>query len=152
MVIVVPVMFRFACSLLCYVVLYPVIMFYLLVFPFICLCLLVVHVDVGDGLRCMTAVCPEYRCYACSIASSWLNACMSWHYDAGYFHFKSNLIITQLEYVVDRVMVPLNRVFPSATTFAGMGRPLFVSLSCLRSVPPTRAGYGRAVRWPGKQA
>ena len=44
--------------------------------PFICLCLLVVHVDVGDGLRCMTAVCSECRCYACSIASSWLNACM----------------------------------------------------------------------------
>ena len=44
--------------------------------PFICLCLLVVHVDVGDGLRCMTAVCPEYLCYACSTASSWLNACM----------------------------------------------------------------------------
>ena len=43
---------------------------------FICLCLLVVHVDVGDGLRCMTAVCLEYRCYACSIASSWLNARM----------------------------------------------------------------------------
>ena len=43
---------------------------------FICLCLLAVHVDVGDGLRCMTVVCPEYRCYACSIASSWLNACM----------------------------------------------------------------------------
>ena len=41
--------------------------------PFIFLCLLV---DVGDGPRCMTAVCPEYRCYACSIASSWLNACM----------------------------------------------------------------------------
>ena len=49
MVIVVPVMFRFACSLLCYVVLFPVIMLYLLVLPFICLCLLVVHVDVGDG-------------------------------------------------------------------------------------------------------
>ena len=48
MVIVVPVMFRFACSPLCYVVLYSVIMLYLLVFPFICLCLLVVHVDVGD--------------------------------------------------------------------------------------------------------
>ena len=76
MVIAVPVMFRVACSLLCYVVLYSVIMFYLLVFPFICLCLLLVHVDVGDGLRCMTVVCPEYRCYACSIASSWLNACM----------------------------------------------------------------------------
>ena len=44
--------------------------------PFICLCLLVVHVDVGNGLRCMTAVYPEYRCYACSIASRWLNACM----------------------------------------------------------------------------
>ena len=49
MVIVVPVMFRFACSLLCYVVLYSVIMLYLLVLSFICLCLLVVHVDVGDG-------------------------------------------------------------------------------------------------------
>ena len=45
------------------------------------------------------------------------------YYDTGYFHFKLNLIITQLEYVVDRVMVPLNRVFPSATTFAGMGQP-----------------------------
>ena len=42
--------------------------------PFICLCLLVVHVDVG--LRCMTAICPEYCSYTCSIASSWLNACM----------------------------------------------------------------------------
>ena len=49
MVIVVPVMLRIACSLLCYVVLYSVIMFYLLVFPFISLCLLVVCVDVGDG-------------------------------------------------------------------------------------------------------
>ena len=44
--------------------------------PFIYLCLLVVHVDVGNGLRCMTAICPEYRCYTCSIASGWLNACM----------------------------------------------------------------------------
>ena len=25
---------------------------------FLRLCLLAVHVDVGDGLRCMTAVCP----------------------------------------------------------------------------------------------
>ena len=46
------------------------------IIPFICLCLLVVHVDVGDGFRCMTAVCPEYRCYACCVTSSWLNACM----------------------------------------------------------------------------
>ena len=44
--------------------------------PFICLCLQVVHVDVGDDLQCMTGACPEYHCYACSIASSWLNACM----------------------------------------------------------------------------
>ena len=40
------------------------------------------------------------------------------YYDTGYFQFKLNLIITQLEYIVDRVMVPLNRVFSSATTFA----------------------------------
>ena len=51
-------------------------MFYLLVLVSYWACLVVVNVDVGDGLRCMTAVCPEYRCYACSIASSWLNACM----------------------------------------------------------------------------
>ena len=44
--------------------------------PLLCLCLLVVHVDVGNGLRCMTAICPEYHCYACSFASSRLNACM----------------------------------------------------------------------------
>ena len=44
--------------------------------PFICLCLLVVHVDVGNGLRCMTAIRPEYRCYTYFIASRWLNACI----------------------------------------------------------------------------
>ena len=65
---------------------------------------------------------------------------MAYH-DTGYFHVKLNLIITQLEHLVDRVMVPLNRVFPSATTFAFMGRPLFGPLSCLWSVPPTREGY-----------
>ena len=43
---------------------------------FICLSLVVVHVDVGDALRCMTVVGPEYHCYACSIAFSWSNACM----------------------------------------------------------------------------
>ena len=73
------------------------------------------------------------------------------YYDTGYFQFKLNLIITQLEYIVDRVMVPLNRVFPSATAFAFMGRPLFGQLSCLWSVPPTREGYGHEVPWPGKQ-
>ena len=60
MVIVVPVMFRFACSLLCYVVLYSVIMLYLLVLPFICLCLLVVHVDVGDGHASQYAMLTVY--------------------------------------------------------------------------------------------
>ena len=44
--------------------------------PFICLCLLEVHDDVGNGLRCMTIVCSECRCYACFIASRWLNACI----------------------------------------------------------------------------
>ena len=60
MVIVVPVMFRFTCSLLCYVFLYSVIMFYLLVFPFICLCLLLVHVDVGDGHASQYAMLSGY--------------------------------------------------------------------------------------------
>ena len=60
MVIVVPVMFRFACLLLCYVVLYYVIMLYLLVLHFICLCLLVVHVDVGDGHASQYAMFSGY--------------------------------------------------------------------------------------------
>ena len=60
MVTVVPVMFRFACSLLCYVVLYSVIMLYLLVLPVICLCLLVVHVDVGDGHASQYAMLSGY--------------------------------------------------------------------------------------------
>ena len=60
MVVVVPVMFRFACSLLCYVVLYSVIMLYLLVLPVICLCLLVVHVDVGDGHSSQYAMLSGY--------------------------------------------------------------------------------------------
>ena len=60
MVIIVPVMFRFACSLLCYVVLYSVIMLYLLVLPFICLCLFVVHVDVGDGHASQYAMLSGY--------------------------------------------------------------------------------------------
>ena len=71
--------------------------------------------------------------------------------DLSYFIFMLNLMLIQLEYNVDRVMVPLNRVFPSATTFAFMGRPLFGLLSCLWSVPLTREGYGHALPWPGKQ-
>ena len=71
--------------------------------------------------------------------------------DTGYFYFELNLIITQLEPIVDRVMVPLNRVFPNATTFAFMGRSLFGLLSCLWLVPPMWEGYGPAIPWPGKQ-
>ena len=72
-------------------------------------------------------------------------------HDTCHFYLKLILIINHLEHIVDRVMVPLNRVFSSATTFAFMGRPLFGPLSYLWSVPPTREGYGRAVPWPGKQ-
>ena len=48
---------------------------------------------------------------------------MAYH-DTGYFYFELNLIITQLEHIVDRVMVPLNRIFPNATTFAFYGKAL----------------------------
>ena len=75
----------------------------------------------------------------------------AWHVMTTVIFLKLNLIINQLEHIVDRVMVPLNRVFPSATTFAFMGRPFFGLLSCLWSVPPTKEGYGRAVPWHGKQ-
>ena len=79
---------------------------------------------------------------------------MVWQDDTGHFLFtlKLNLINIQLEHVVDRVVVPLKRVFPSAITFAGMGRPKCISLSCLWSVPQIREGYGRVVPWPGRQA
>ena len=50
--------------------------------------------------------------------------CISWHaMTPVIFSLKLILNITQLEYTVDWVMVPLNRVFPSATTFAFVGRP-----------------------------
>ena len=60
MVFVVLVMFSVACTLLYYVVLYPVIMLYLLVLPLICLCLLVVHADVGDGYASQYAMLSGY--------------------------------------------------------------------------------------------
>ena len=45
--------------------------------------------------------------------------CISWHAMAPViFRLKLILNITQLEYTVDWVMVPLNRVLSSATTFA----------------------------------
>ena len=72
---------------------------------------------------------------------------MSWHYDTGYFHFKLNLIITQLEYVVDRVMVPLNRVFPSATTFASMDS--LYSFHCHASGRCLQLGKVMGMLYPG---
>ena len=60
------------------------------------------------------------------------NSCMIMAYDdLSYSIFNLNLMLIQLEYIIDRVMVPLNRVFYSATTFAFMGRSLFGLLSCL---------------------
>ena len=45
--------------------------------------------------------------------------CISWHaMTPVIFSLKLILNITQLEYTVDWVMVPLNRVLSSATTFA----------------------------------
>ena len=71
--------------------------------------------------------------------------CMIMAYGDSSIFISLHLMLNELEYKVGRVMVTLNRVFPSATTFAFMGRPLFGPLSCLWSVPPTRQGYGRAV-------
>ena len=48
--------------------------------------------------------------------------CISWHAITPVIvSLKLKLKITQLEYTVDWVMVPLNRVLSSATTFAIMG-------------------------------
>ena len=48
--------------------------------------------------------------------------CISWHAMTPVIvSLKLKLKITQLEYTVDWVMVPLNRVLLSATTFAFMG-------------------------------
>ena len=50
--------------------------------------------------------------------------CISWHaMTSVIFSLKLILNITQLEYTVDWVMVPLNHVLSSATTFAFVGRP-----------------------------
>ena len=59
------------------------------------------------------------------------------YYDTGYFHVKLNLIITQLEYIVDRVMVPLNRVFSQCNHICLYGKALMrcycrVSRRCLQ--------------------
>ena len=64
--------------------------------------------------------------------------------DLGDFIFKLNLIIIPLEYNVDRVMVPLNRVILSATTFSFMAdvapRLRATGLPCIASPEITSSG------------
>ena len=69
------------------------------------------------------------------------------YYDTGYFHFKLNLIITQLQYIIDRVMVPLNRVFPVQPHL-----PLWEGLYSVRCHAYGRClqlGKVMGVRYPG---
>ena len=63
------------------------------------------------------------------------------------FIFKLNLIIIQLEYNVDQVMVPLNRVLFSATTFTFMGG--LDSVLCHASCRCLQRGKVMDVRYPG---
>ena len=71
-IIVVSVLLMVSYSPSCYVLVHPLSSILLILLS----CLVVVCVDVGDGLRCMTIVCSEYCCYASSFASSWLKVCM----------------------------------------------------------------------------
>ena len=126
MVIVVPVMFRFAYSLLCYVVLYSVIMFYLLVFPFICLCLLVVHVDVGDGHASQYAMLSGYDL----LLIWWI--VMRYPHDYVNSMFMHFIMTQHICIQVNRIKLNLNNwwlshgaaemMLSSATTLTGMGR------------------------------
>ena len=52
---------------------------------------------------------------------------MAYH-DTGYFHFKLNLIIIQLEHIVDPVMVPLNRDFPQCNHICLCGKAFIRSV------------------------
>ena len=88
----------FTCFLCCYAPGYHALLAASI--PFICLCLLVVPVDVGDGLRCITAVCPECHCDACSTASSWLNACIV-----------ALLICSCMIFIVDDHVIPASITF-----------------------------------------
>ena len=72
------------------------------------------------------------------------------YYDTGYFYFKLNLNITQLEYIIDRVMVPLNLVFPVQPHLPYGGLD---SVYCHASGRCLQLGKVMScVPWPGKQA
>ena len=162
MVIVVPVMFRFACSLLCYVVLYSVIMFYLLVFPFICLCLLVVQVGVGDGHASQYAMLSGYDLLLIwwivmwyphddvdimFMHCNWYHVILSW---LRIFAFKFNRIKLNLNNYWLSHGATISKL-TSATTLTFMGRSKLGLLSCLLLVPPIREGYGRTLPWSGRR-
>ena len=69
------------------------------------------------------------------------------YYGTSYFQFKLNLIIIQLEFIVDRVMVPLNRVFqvqPHLPVWEGL-----YSVRCHASGRCLQLGKVMGVRYPG---
>ena len=71
---------------------------------------------------------------------------MAYH-DTGYFHLKLNLMITELEHIVDQVMVPLNRVFP-VQPHLPMWDGLY-SFRCHASGRCLQLGKVMGVRYPG---
>ena len=71
---------------------------------------------------------------------------MAYH-DTDYFHVKLNLIITQLEHIVDRVMVPLNRVFPLQPHLPLWGG--HYSARCHASGRYLQRGKVMGMRYPG---
>ena len=92
-------------------------------------------VDIVDPVI-SDAICCIYFCCTCM-------SC----YDTGYFHFKLNLIINQLEYIVDRVMVPLNRVFP-VQPHLSLWEGLY-SVRCHAFGQCLQRGKVMGVRYPG---
>ena len=74
------------------------------------------------------------------------STCMA-YYDTGYFHLMMNLIRTQLENIIDRVMVPLNRVFP-VQPHLPLWEGLY-SVRCHASGRCLQQGKVMGVRYPG---
>ena len=69
------------------------------------------------------------------------------YYDTDYFQFKLNLIIIKLEFIVDRVMVPLNQVFP-VQPHLHVWEGLY-SVRCHASGRCLQRGKVMGVRYPG---
>ena len=68
-------------------------------------------------------------------------------HDTSHFYLKLNLIINQLEHIVDRVMVPLNRVFP-VQPHLPLWEGLY-SVRCHASGRCLQRGKVMGVRYPG---